>query len=257
MSKDYPDVKQKTEFWDPWAWLGLVVALLALLGSQIIIGLGFIFYAHLRSWSSTQANDWLNSSILGQFIFILLSEIAAVSLIVYFLKKSKLGLKYIGLRKPKWMDPVYGLIALPVYLVSYVVITAVITHFVHINTNQKQQLGFNNVHGSLELFLTFISLVILPPIAEEIIFRGLTYSSLKKIMPLWGAVVGTSLLFAAGHLAEGGSVGPLYIAGIDTFILSLVLIFLREKTNGLWASMTLHALKNSIAFVALFALHLG
>ena len=73
---------------------------------------------------------------------------------------------------------------------------------------------------------------------------------------MWGAVIGTSLLFAAGHLAEGGSAGLLYIAAIDTFSLSLVLIYLREKTDGLWASMTLHALKNGIAFVALFALHL-
>jgi membrane protease YdiL (CAAX protease family) len=30
---------------------------------------------------------------------------------------------------------------------------------------------------------------------------------------------------------------------------------LREKTGGLWSSMTLHAIKNGIAFVALFVLH--
>ena len=43
---------------------------------------------------------------------------------------------------------------------------------------------------------------------------------------------------------------------LDTFILSLVLIYLREKTGGLWASITLHAFKNGVAFVALFALHI-
>jgi membrane protease YdiL (CAAX protease family) len=73
-----------------------------------------------------------------------------------------------------------------------------------------------------------------------------------KIVP---AVILTSLIFASAHLPEGGAAGLLYIAALDTFILSLVLIYLREKTGGLWASITLHAIKNGIAFVALFVLH--
>jgi len=56
-------------------------------------------------------------------------------------------------------------------------------------------------------------------------------------------------------LPEGGAAGPLYIAALDTFILSLVLIYLREKTGSLWASITLHAVKNGVAFMALFVLH--
>jgi membrane protease YdiL (CAAX protease family) len=74
-------------------------------------------------------------------------------------------------------------------------------------------------------------------------------------MPVLSAALLTSAIFAAAHLPEGGSGGPLYIAAIDTFILSLVLIYLRIKTGNLWASITLHALKNGVAFVALFVLH--
>ncbi len=74
-------------------------------------------------------------------------------------------------------------------------------------------------------------------------------------MPIAGAVVGTCILFAIGHLPAGGDAGPLYIAAIDTFVLSLVLIYLREKTGGLWSSMLLHAIKNGVAFTALFVLH--
>jgi len=44
----------------------------------------------------------------------------------------------------------------------------------------------------------------------------------------------------------------LWVAGIDTFILSLVLIYLREKTDSLYASIGLHMLKNTIAFLGLF-----
>lgn len=85
--------------------------------------------------------------------------------------------------------------------------------------------------------------------------RGFLYTTLKKALkPIW-AVLLTSALFAAAHLSEGGSSGLLWIGALDTFVLSLVLIYLREKTGGLWASITLHAIKNGIAFVTLFLLH--
>jgi len=76
-------------------------------------------------------------------------------------------------------------------------------------------------------------------------------------MPVLWATLVTSLLFAVPHLLEGGSGGLLYVAGLDTFILSLFLVYLREKTGGLWSSMILHAIKNGTAFMVLFVLHRG
>lgn len=163
----------------------------------------------------------------------------------------------IGLRRPRWSDLGYGLAAVPAYFVLYIITVGVITALVpDLNVSQQQDIGFKDPAGTIELILTFISLVILPPIAEEILFRGFLYSSLKKALPIAGAVVGTSILFAIGHLPAGGAAGPLYIAAIDTFVLSLVLIYLREKTGGLWSSMLLHAIKNGVAFTALFLLHI-
>jgi membrane protease YdiL (CAAX protease family) len=61
-------------------------------------------------------------------------------------------------------------------------------------------------------------------------------------------------VFGLPHLAQGGDAGPLWIAFIDTFILSMVLVWLREQTGNLWAGIVLHAIKNGIAFVSLFIL---
>lgn|SRR5487761_1263348 len=248
--------KDRKSSWNPW--LGVLVGLVALFGSQILVGVILSLYPLIRGWNSNQANDWLTNSIGAQFIFVLLAEIVTLAVLYFFLKRYLNSFQAIGLRKPKWIDAVVGLMGVPAYLVLYFIALNIVTYlYPGLNTAEKQQLGFTNAHGAFYLSLTFISLVVLPPIGEELIFRGLIYTSLKKTMPLWIAVIITSLLFAAGHLPEGGSSGPLYIAAIDTFSLSLVLIYLREKTNGIWASMTLHALKNSIAFIALFALHLG
>ena len=172
-----------------------------------------------------------------------------------FVKQYKKGLGIIGLRKPRWNDLGYALMIAPAYFIVYILFASVISKLVpSFNLSQQQDIGFNDVHGPLAMTATFISLVVLPPIAEEIMARGLLYSSFKKVMPvIWAAVV-TSIFFAFPHLLESSSGGLLYVAGLDTFILSMFLIYLREKTDGLYAPMTLHAIKNGVAFVALFVL---
>jgi CAAX protease family protein len=256
MSKDSSKVITPAKSWNPW--VGVVVGVAALFGSQLIVGVLLSIYPAVKHWNSSQADAWLTNSVAAQFIFVLLAEAIAIAAVYFFIKRYRGGLRQIGIRRPNFMDPVFGLLGLPAYFVIYFLLLDIVVFLVPgLNTNEKQQIGFNTAHGPEQLVLTFISLVVLPPIAEELIFRGLIYTSLKKVIPLWGAVIVTSLLFAAGHLTEGGSQGLLYIGAIDTFSLSLILIYLREKTDALWASMTLHALKNFIAFIALFALHLG
>lgn len=240
--------------WNPW-W-GVAFVVIVYYVSQVIASLGILAYATFRHWPHAYAVSQLDNSVGVQFVYILAAEALSVGGIYLFLRFYKRSLASIGFKRPRWIDPVYGLSAIPVYFILYLASVAVISHFVpSLNINQQQQLGFNSVHGAVEMTLTFISLVVLPPLAEEIMVRGFLYSSLKKAMPTAGAVVITSAIFASAHLPEGGSAGPLYIAAIDTFVLSLVLIYLREKTGSLWAGITLHAAKNGIAFVALFALH--
>jgi membrane protease YdiL (CAAX protease family) len=241
----------------PWKpWLGLLFVIVIYYASQAISGLLLYAYPWLRHWPHSQAIDWLDNSVGAQFIFVVLAEAFALGAIYLFLKRYKLGFAGIGLKRPRWSDPIYGLLAVVPYFIIYLLTVGVVSHFVPgLNIDQQQQIGFSNVHGSLQLLMAFISLVILPPLAEEIMVRGFLYSTLKKALPTVTAVIVTSAIFASAHLPEGGAAGPLYIAALDTFILSLFLIYLREKTGSLWASITLHAAKNGIAFAALFVLH--
>jgi membrane protease YdiL (CAAX protease family) len=240
--------------WNPWG--GVAFVLLIFFGSQIGAELLVSIYPWLKGWSSSRAFDWLNNAVSAQFVFVLLAETLAVGAIYLFLKRRRLSLATIGLKRPGWRDPLYGLAAVLPYYVLYLLTVGVVSSLVHLNVNQQQQIGFNNVQGWGPLVMAFISLVILPPLAEEIMVRGFLYSSLKKALPKLWAVLLTSAIFAAAHLPEGGAAGPLYIGALDTFVLSLVLIYLREETGSLWASITLHAIKNGVAFVSLFALHL-
>jgi len=221
--------------------------------SQILAGLLLSIYPALQHWTNAQANDWISNSINAQFFYVLLAEGLALGLLYLFLRGYRTSFAVVGLRKPRWLDVGKGALAFPVYFVAYLFITGIAAGLIHgLNVDQAQDIGFNNVHTLLPLVLTFISLVILPPLTEEIMVRGFLFGSLRKNLSFIWATLITSLIFASAHLPEGGSAGPLWIGAIDTFILSVVLCYLREKTNSLWAGITLHALKNGVAFVALF-----
>jgi uncharacterized protein len=245
--------KSEPVSWNPWG--GVAFTLIVFYAAQLVAGILLYLYPLLRHWPASRTSDWFNT-VAAQFVFIVMAETLTIGAIYWFLRRRKLGLSAIGLKKPRWIDAGYALAAVIPYYILYILTVGVASSLDKgLNVNQQQQLGFNNVQGGPALVMTFISLVVLPPLAEEIMVRGFLYSSLKKAMRMRYAVILTSALFAAAHLPEGGSAGPLYIAALDTFVLSLVLIYLREKTGSLWASIGLHAIKNGIAFVALFVLH--
>lgn len=244
----------KRRRWDPW--FSLLAVLLIYFVSQGIATSFLDIYPRLQGWTDSRTTAWLNHAVTAQSVYFVLTAILALGMVYGYLRLFRITFAALGLRRPHWRDLGYGLAAVPVYLIFYVLVVVIVSHFVPgLDVNQKQHIGFESVHGSAQLVLTFVSLVVVPPLMEEIIFRGLLYSSLKKALPIVAAVITTSFIFASAHLPEGGASGPLYIAALDTFVLSLVLIYLREKTGGLWASMTLHALKNGYAFLLLFVLH--
>jgi membrane protease YdiL (CAAX protease family) len=251
-----PDAKPRTSIpWSPGVAIAFVVLTYFL--SQIIASLVVAVWPALNHWSSDKAQDWLSNSIYAQFLYVLLAEALVVLAIRQFLKLYRTSWRAIGLRRPKWSDFGIGILFAPVYYVTYLVILSVASKLLPaLNVDQSQELGFNPV-GTVELILTFISLVILPPLVEELLMRGYLYTSLKKKLSKIAAALVTSVIFAAAHLQFGSGAPLLWVAAIDTFVLSLFLVSLREKTGGLWASMTLHATKNLIAFMSLFIFHIS
>jgi membrane protease YdiL (CAAX protease family) len=239
---------------------GWAVALLSLLSTvgiylllPVIAGSILFTVLHSGGQSFDEIQETVTNSVSAQFFYILLAEAMTVAAVFGLLKLFRWNWKTIGLTKPKWFHPFLGLAAVVPYLVIYVVMAKLVSALVpSFDISQAQDIGFNSVHGGLPLAMTFVSLVILPPLAEEITMRGFLYTGLRKWLPRIVAALAVSLLFGAAHLSEGGAAGPLWVGALDTAILSMVLIGLRELTGNLWAGITLHMTKNLIAFLALF-----
>lgn len=252
---EQPTTPQPKVPWHPVFAVGAVLLIYFI--SQFVGGLALSIYPAIKHWSSAQANSWITNSVPAQFIYVIIAEGLTIAAVLQILKHFKVSAKLIGIKRFKREDILYAIAGFGVYFVSYAVVLQIVTKFIpSLNVNQQQQIGFTNASGVGQLVLTAISLVILPPIAEEILMRGFLYTSLRKSMPKIIAALVTSVIFASAHLEFGEGAPLLWVAAIDTFVLSLVLVYLREKTDRLWASMGVHALKNSIAFISIFIFHI-
>ena len=81
-----------------------------------------------------------------------------------------------------------------------------------------------------------IGVVIAPALAEEILFRGVILGRLKKVMPVWSAVIVSSLAFALVH----GN--PLWIA--YTFVMGLLVAMIDVKYDSIVPGMIMHFMFN-------------
>ncbi len=182
------------------------------------------------------------------YVFVLnaLIETITVGLIYLFLRMQKktLGALFGKVKKwwHFWLVPLAFVCYFACLLVAYGIVER---YFTTVNLDQVQENPFKQAAGHGEIVLAFFALIVITPIVEELIFRGFLYKGLKSNMPKLLAALLTSGLFALAH-------GQLNV-GIDTFILSMFLILLLEKTDSLIPSIMLHALKNTVAFVAIFS----
>lgn len=227
MSTDSSSVRKKT--WGPVA--GVILGFLA-----------FKIPEWIMASLAPMLVPLLPDANVRTFIFYGLFEamaIGAVLLLVtwYYQKFSDIGA---GTFKGEYIvKAVFGFCA-------YFLLTFIITHIVGSLfqiPDQAQSLGFAQPEG-IGLVLAFIALVMVVPFAEELLFRGFIFKGIRSAFSFPITTAAVSILFAVAH-------GQLNV-GLDVFALSIVLCYLREKTNSIWPGVLLHAFKNGIAFLLLF-----
>lgn len=99
------------------------------------------------------------------------------------------------------------------------------------------QLFLNVKSVGLKIYLVVFAVVI-APLAEELIFRGLIFSGLKQAGWTKTAWLGSSLLFAVVH----GNAAVF----LPLFVFALGLTWLYQRTEGLFAPVLAHSLFNAL-----------
>ncbi len=164
-----------------------------------------------------------------------------------FIKKWRTNRDELGLSGlPTWTDiglaPI-GLIA--AYLLG-LILQMLFSFLPWFNATEAQNVGFNNIFLFSDRLLAFFALVIVAPIAEEIIFRGWLYGKLRTKLNMPIAMLIVSVLFGIVH--------GQWNVGVTVFAMSLVMCFLREITGTIYSGIILHILKNAVAFILLYVI---
>jgi membrane protease YdiL (CAAX protease family) len=89
----------------------------------------------------------------------------------------------------------------------------------------------------LEILVIFTG-VVLTPLAEELLFRGVLYQALRRTMPVGSAALFSALIFAGMHLS--------IVLFVPLALMGFVLALLFERSGSLIPTILVHACNNGI-----------
>lgn len=99
------------------------------------------------------------------------------------------------------------------------------------------------IESNATSILGIVSVVLIIPIFEEVLFRGLIYNELKTHLNIIIAIILQSIIFAVSH----GNM----LQGIYTFIMGVVLALVYNKTGSIVAPMLFHITYNLLGSIVL------
>lgn len=219
-----------------WVYAGFYAAQLAVLA--LALGLNS-FGVHF-----TSVNRAVLTFVIAALVYLL--TILIVLGLPWRLRGVRVTRKDLGLtRLPDWFDILLAPAGFVVYLLASSVLAYLALQLLPgFDATQAQDVGFRDIASRFEYLAAFVTLVIIAPVAEETLMRGYLYGWLRRLVPVWAAILLTSLVFGLLH--------GQWNVGLDVFALSLVLCGLREVTGSIWAGILLHMMKNTLAFYVLF-----
>lgn len=153
-----------------------------------------------------------------------------------------------------WADIGLAPLGMIAYLLLSAALMALFSAFPWFNAEEVQDVGFSTYVSGLDRMIAFFVIVVVAPIAEEVIFRGFLYGKLKdtltnnysKALTIIISNLLVSLIFGIVHLQ--------WNVGVNVFAMSVILCGLREFTGTIYSGIILHMLKNGIAFYLLYVL---
>ena len=154
---------------------------------------------------------------------------------------------------PTWTDIGLSPVGFIVSLLLATGLVAIFSQFSWFNAEQVQETGFAFYISGFDRIVSFVVLVVVAPIAEEMIFRGWLYGKLREklsSLPEWGGIILSTFIVSALF----GLMHFQWNVGLNVFCLSIVLCGLREITGTIYAGILTHMLRNGVAFFLLYVM---
>jgi membrane protease YdiL (CAAX protease family) len=202
-----------------------------LLGPALLFGTNFL--------ASVLTNPTPDKNLVYSISAIVVTAIVDLLLIAYVVfavKMSKAPVADTLAMRRTPLGRAIGLGALA--LVALIVLDKLVDPITH--ASKKQGIAPDhtpaNTHQWIALAIAGVALVIIAPVAEEIMFRGLSW----EVMGRW-ALPGTAAFWAIAH-GLPALLLPVFLAG-------LIIGEVRRRTDSLWPGMGVHMTTNAIALL--------
>ena len=149
-----------------------------------------------------------------------------------------------GMTKKDWK---FLLVYNPTSYIVYLLGGMVVGYFFGIS-EAANQVAVESLFGFIPPWVLFIMIVIVAPIGEELLFRGLMLFPGDRLETSWLRVILSAILFGAIH-------GPTDIYSAYTYIgMGLIFAVASKYTRSVETGMIYHFLNNLVGFIAIMSL---
>lgn len=244
-SESLDNTKQR---WVPWkSWEAVLVFVLTWVGIPLALFSLFKLAAPYDANVARLLDGVRNNDITASFQLTVFDALAGLGIIWLILKKYKVGWTAVGLRKFKPLRAALLVAAMFVafIMLAYIALIAAKLLLPGFDPNQAQVNEFTKAVNGNAKIISFLALVVIPPIIEEIIFRGFMFPSFSDKVGVYAGALVSSALFGFAHLQAN--------VGVYTVVLGLLLCYMYKRTGSIIPGMALHMLNNYIAYAAIMS----
>lgn len=242
----------------PIRFTDVLLAIAATLGGTFVIGgllgamIGVIWA--LLKWPGTLKDALENNFTVVVGLTTLISAVILVLLLMIATRFTRRPIRY-------FFPPVSAAVVVNAALSAVAVILfgvaveAALKYGWHISLNVAKSEQAMTPKSWEQLGIVMVCFVAFVPFYEEYLFRGYIFGWLKRVTPVWIAVILSAALFSAMHglfLSRGGISG--WVGTGEIFVLGCVMAAWVAKTGSLWPSYIVHIVNNALAFTLAFLL---
>lgn len=226
----------------PFTVVDAALAILAFFVGQLVIGLAAGIFVALTGGEPTDTG-WM-AIATGATVVGLLAAIGWLG------ARGRLTWHLLGPVRPGALPVALGLAAGIIGTILTYLVNGGLAFVFEPEEPVDQQVLQEALSGGTSLVLAIIVAVVLAPIAEEILFRGVLFQALRMRVGLWPAAVTSSILFTFVHVEIVMS-QPLALVGL--FGLGVLLAWAFHRTGSLLVPIIGHAVFNAVSITLAIA----
>jgi uncharacterized protein len=164
--------------------------------------------------------------------------------LAYLRARRRLSWRLLGPVRPSWLLVAIGLGVGVVGTFGAYTINAVLVQLAGAEAPVEQELLNEVLAGGRATVLAILVAVVMAPLVEEVLFRGLLFQAIRRRLGLWPAALLSSAVFTAIHVEIVFS-QPLALVGL--FALGVLLAWSFHRSGSLLVPILAHAVFNGVS----------